>query len=557
MTTTSGIERSVDRLRSRQRRTGISLIELVVGTASGAMLMVGLASTILLLGKGASETGSSQLQFAGQTASIALNRDISEAKRISFPTTNSVLFEFEDTSDDGGAESCLYEYSSEKQTLTRTSDTQSIVLLNNLNQLAFAPIEGQVLGPGQPLEIVSTELSLFGSSASGSQVSIAFGSFVSQTLSLPTSTSRTGAIRTGHLIESLTLGILSSGSKGNLIVQIVRNGTDGAPSMDPIASWTIPERDLVGSSKSLTLNDPIWLPVGSTYSIVLQPLDSSGAFKFVVNSGTPVARAGSLTGRTLTNLSGSLQCSIRGRTVDRLGSWEPSVKTLRSLGYSLTSSDFLGGFVKGMVPLTSRPTLRDRGWEFDGRWIKAPVGINDASASSAPEGWTVTGDLGSTDGEACRLSGTLSTVGNNASRAMVHGRIRASAVAMAGDVVMRIGVGNPATDGYELRLVWSRVNDVESRLSLFADFGTNVLSLKTIRLSATQPLDLEIFADPSTFKVHVQLNERGIGCWDLSEAQVGLGSSRQSASQIVTGMQVSTSTSTLLIDHLVMEHLVP
>lgn len=542
--------------RFRSTHKGLSLLEVLIGTAAGATLMAGLASTIMLLGKGASETGASQRQFAGQSVVNGLTRDLSEATSVQIIDDTRLDITLPDFDRDGVADSSSYQFKSNLGVMSRTSGVFTHEILKDLTKCGFAPQLAQQSLASAPLDIVSTITALHSTNGSGSQTTLAVGSFVSQTLSLATSTSRTGAFRWGYLIEDITLGLSANGAKGTVNVALVRNGADGSVGSDPIVSWIIDEKELTGSQKTLTLSTPVIVTNSATYSVVVTPHDSNGSIKYTVTTSTPVAKLGVLSPRTTTNLSGSLQCLVQGRSIDRLGDWAPSINAVRSIDYKIVSPQLMGGALVGSIPVPTRFPLRDRASEFTGRWINAPVDSLSQTATNAPYGWSVAGTLGSTTGEACRLTGDLVSTMRGASAGLVHARVRVLPVTLATNVVARVGVGDPTTAGCELRLTLIP-GPSSNQFQLAAVFGTDVLLLEQFSLPTTQAIDCEVYADPRSMRLMVRHQDTIVGCWDLNEAKTGLGTSRLSASQVVTGISLSTSTSVVDVDHLFVEHLTP
>ncbi|MCA9107601.1 MAG: hypothetical protein KDA83_19455 [Planctomycetales bacterium] len=543
--------------RRRARRAGLTLMELVVGTTSGAVLMAGLASTLFVMGQGASETSQGHVQFQTQTTLMRLQRDIGEAAAVEIVSPTEIGLTMPDYARQGSGASVIYSWNDQTGQLNRTENGLTQLVLDPVSSFS-AQAEGYSTTAGSwTRQIPSAVVAICDLSASGSKTKVNSGKWLIQPLPFATSTGRPNATRVGFELQSLDLAIQGAGKNGTFSVEIRRLDSTGLPIGSPLTSWTIDESTLSGSSLTLFVEPPRTLPLQQALGLVVTPVDSKGDVNVYVTSLSPPALSGATSSSTLTPESGAISCVLIGRTIDQSGTWEPVLNVASGLRYELHTPRVLGGTASGTIALSNHQSVRERGWDFNGRFGIAPTIDSPTPFASAPTGWSVTGTMAGSDGEACLLQGALKTTTYQPAAGLVHARARMRVASWDTEIVSRLGVGNPQSSGLLVELHWTQTDSEFASLRAVAVLGTNQIGLGTIDVPAAATLDYELFADPVSYRVVLLVEDRVMGCWDLSEAQLGLSRSGLSSTAAVLGMEVSTGTSSVHVDQLSLEHLAP
>lgn len=123
------------------RRTGYTLLELVVASTSATVLMVGLTSSLYIASQSlAVATGSLAETRAANTALATINRDLQSALTLSELTTTSITMSVPDRNGDNVPETIRYSWSGVVgDPLTQTYNGQTATnLASNVQSLAFA-----------------------------------------------------------------------------------------------------------------------------------------------------------------------------------------------------------------------------------------------------------------------------------------------------------------------------------------------------------------------------------------------------------------------------------
>lgn len=124
------------RLSSNQfpinRRSGMTLIELILATAIGAIILVVAATLAVFAARSVlAMTNYTELDRHSRNTLDVMTRDIRQARSLASFTTNRIVL----NNLDGGT--CTYTYNPAQRTLTRVQGSDSKVLLDNCDTLTF------------------------------------------------------------------------------------------------------------------------------------------------------------------------------------------------------------------------------------------------------------------------------------------------------------------------------------------------------------------------------------------------------------------------------------
>ena len=171
--------------RRRVRRAGLTLMELVVGTTSGAVLMAGLASTLFVMGQGASETSQGHVQFQTQTTLMRLQRDIGEAAAVEIVSPTEIGLTMPDYARQGSGATVVYAWNDQAGQLNRIENGLTEVVLDPVSSFSAQAESYSTTAGSWTRKIPSPVVTICDLDGSGTFQTVSNGSWFVQPLPLP------------------------------------------------------------------------------------------------------------------------------------------------------------------------------------------------------------------------------------------------------------------------------------------------------------------------------------------------------------------------------------
>ncbi len=529
----------------RGRRLGLSFLEVVIAAASGTILMIGLGGTLFLLTRSASGTAAGEERFRVRSRLSQMEREIAEARSVRMPSEAEIRLELPSFGREL-PEEIVYRWDDDLSCLVRRQGDSERPWIEGLSDFAFTATT--VDGPDDDLPCLTVRPAATTIDLSGSQstLNVSFGQIISQPLVLPTAPEQAGTILTGHLLDLIRLRLSSRSHDGTIELRIVRADAAGNSAGDPVYRTTIAESSLTENELELRPEHAVLLTAGANWMLQLRPLDADGDFKLHQLIGTPVASSIDQTTRIATPLTRAIRLAVITRSIERrpLGGIAP--RLFASIGYELSTDGRLDDAIGGQVAIVSRQPRRDSVWRFGGNEVTVPIGDVDADLRN----WELTGTLADSIDGARRLTGKLSTSPNSAADEPLRARVRLGPTNGTGNVEVRIGIGDPSDDGFELQALWVRPISGHAELRFALVKGLASIQLSRLSLEEGQGVDFGVTARPDEGRIELSIDDVPLASYDVDDCGIR---ANQAAGSAACGLRIDTGSASIPIDLLVLE----
>ena len=122
-------------VQRRASNRGFTLIELMIATTLGAIISIGVISSLTYLGRNLLRTSNiTSLMSAASTASATLQRDVAMASKVTALGTTHVSLSI---NQGGSTETVSYAWNASTGELTRTDPSHSYIVLRNMSTCVF------------------------------------------------------------------------------------------------------------------------------------------------------------------------------------------------------------------------------------------------------------------------------------------------------------------------------------------------------------------------------------------------------------------------------------
>lgn len=524
-------------IRTAGRRAGYTLLELMISTSIGSVLLVSLGTSVYFVSKTARSASEAAVQLDSRDSLADMEREIAWARSAKVDGDRLTLTTL---GVDGVIERVDYDWIPGEAELLRTDSLGSSVVIQGLSSFRWTT---QTFDQASDSVFVWRPLAPenhYNSSSNSTPISLAFGQYLEQTISIPL-LSQTSEY---WQLNAAEVQVQNLGARGMIEVRVVLNDSRNLGASDLLGRWVVSEPSSSATLRLIPTFDRA-VPSEASVSIQVLPFDSAGDVRVRSRSTTSAnaARLGSMLTWQASPIVSPAALQLAGklefRRVQRDSLWQDPSASICSVGFELVDA-------KGERIAASLPVVPSEGGNGE-VWSPTELSLGDFGQGDSQ--WEYSGVLDRDSLGRLRLQGLLSTQGvpNLNQRACLSCRCLPDPNVQT--ITLSLPMNIQSQGLCRFQATWSREAGDLPRVTLEVWRGMNRAGLGTVLLRDSEVFDLQIRFDPDSSIVAWSVSGAPLQARALNDSNIRGGQQGMAPKEL----ELSCPTGKVTIESLVLE----
>jgi len=288
----------------RRPRRGYTVLELIISTSIGALLMVGLGASLYFVSKTANNASETAVQLNMTERFAMLEREILAARdvRVAGPTLTLTM---DPTLGIDGR--VVYQWDDPSDSLTRKDSRGTTIVATGLATFQWNTTSLSSSSPIVPLWQPLAPEPVYSRTGNSNPMEVSYGSFMAQTFTVPT----LSASSEYWQLDSIELRAAPWNTLGLIDIRLLIKNERGDGNAAILGRWLVNESTLT-TPLFLNPNHEHPIPGGSRLELQVTPWDSAGDVQVYSSNAADVAFIGSTRTRLIVPAPRQLAAIIQG-----------------------------------------------------------------------------------------------------------------------------------------------------------------------------------------------------------------------------------------------------